>query len=69
MIVLVMSVCLYAEASTCKNVHLTYSAQSVSPMQCMMGGQAQIAQWSHGHPKWQVKRWKCVSAAQVTKDI
>lgn len=69
MIVLVMSVCLLAEANTCKNVHLAYSSQSVTPMQCLMGGQAQIAQWSNGHPKWRVKRWKCAPAAQIAQDI
>jgi len=69
MIVLVMSVCLLAEANTCKNVHLAYSAQSVTPMQCLMGGQTQIAQWTNGHPKWRVKRWKCAPAAQIAKDI
>ena len=69
MIVLVLSVCLMAEANTCKDVHLTYSAESVTPMQCMMGGQAQIAQWVNGHPQWQVKRWKCAAASQIAKDI
>ena len=69
MIVLVMSVCLLAEANTCKDVHLTYSAQSVTPMQCLMGGQAQIAKWTNGHPKWRVKRWKCAPATQIAKDI
>ena len=69
MIVLVLSVCFYSEAATCKDVHLTYSAASVTPMQCMMSGQAQIAQWANGHPKWQVKRWKCAAASQIAKDI
>ena len=69
MIVLVLSVCLLGEAQTCKQVHLSYATSSVTPMQCMMGGQAQIAQWSNGNPKWQVRRWKCMPATQLAKDI
>lgn len=69
MIVLVLLVCLAGDAQTCKDVHLSYSAQSVTLMQCLMGGQAQIAQWSNGHPKWRVKRWKCTHVSQLAKDI
>ncbi len=69
MIAHINPVCLFTEANTCKNVHLTYSAVSVTPMQWLIGGQAQIAQWTNGHPKWRVKRWKCVSAMQIAKDI
>jgi hypothetical protein len=59
MIELIISVCLIGQAERCKDVHLTYTAQSVTPMQCMMSGQPQIAQWINFHPKWAVKRWKC----------
>ena len=59
MIEIILSVCLIAQADECKDVHLRYLGDSVTPMQCLMGGQPQIARWIEGHPKWTVKRWKC----------
>ncbi|MGI9414234.1 MAG: hypothetical protein ACR2PM_11230 [Hyphomicrobiales bacterium] len=59
MIELILSVCLIGQAETCKDVHLTYTAETVTAMQCLMGGQPQVARWIEGHPKWAVKRWKC----------
>ena len=67
MIELVFSVCLLADPGTCRDVHLTFAEAGVTPYQCMMHGQPQIAQWINGHPKWQVRKFRCarVVTAQV----
>ena len=43
----------------CKDVALSYSEVSVTPMQCMMQAQPQLARWVTEHPGWMVKRWSC----------
>ena len=69
MIELVLSVCLLGEPKVCKDVHLTYVAESVTPMQCLMGSQPQIARWIELHPKWGVKRWRCGQVRLAEKSI
>lgn len=59
MIVLILSVCLTGQADVCKDVHLNYPSESVTPIQCLLGAQTEIVRWSASHPKWTVKRWKC----------
>lgn len=61
MIEIVVSVCLIADPEKCRDVHLSYmaEAQAVTPQQCMMYGQSEIAKWAEGNPKWRVSRWTC----------
>jgi hypothetical protein len=33
--------------------------QDVTPMQCMMGAQAELAKWTESHPKEHISSWKC----------
>lgn len=42
MIEILLSVCMVSDPQQCKDVHLTYTADSVTPHQCMMFGQAEI---------------------------
>lgn len=67
MIELVISVCLIAEPLRCKDVNLVFDGDGLSPMQCMMGAQIEIAKWIDGHPKWVAKRWTCQRAGQIAK--
>jgi hypothetical protein len=69
MIELVVIVCLANSPADCKDIHLTF-AEDVTPTQCMMRGQPQIAKWivEHG-PAWTVKRWYCGQAGRRLKDI
>jgi hypothetical protein len=52
MLELVVTVCLLEDHSRCKEVSLTYMAESTTPMQCMMLSPVEIAKWTEGHPKW-----------------
>ena len=67
MIELLVSVCLIAEPARCQDVSLTFSGESVTPMQCLVGAQSEIARWVDTHPRWAVKRWRCQPAGQVAK--
>lgn len=67
MIEIVLSVCFIQDPARCQDVRLSYMAQSVTPHQCMMYGQSEIAKWLEGHPKWKVSRWRCGTARQMAK--
>lgn len=67
MIELVVAVCLIDDPSHCRDVRLTYMADRVTPMECMMFGQIEAAKWLEGHPKWQLRRWSCGIAGQIAK--
>lgn len=67
MIEIVISVCLIAEPANCKDVNLSYMAESITPYQCMLHGQSEIAKWQEGHPNWRVARWTCGRVKQTAK--
>jgi hypothetical protein len=67
MLELVVSVCLLDEPARCKDVNLTFAAEGMSHMQCVMGAQPEIAKWIDTHPKWALKRWTCQTAGQFAK--
>lgn len=61
---ILLSVCLAAEPSRCKDEHLTLLEDAALPYQCMLAGQIEIVRWSESHPKWNVKRWTCAPAGR-----
>lgn len=67
MIELILHVCLLAEPDRCEDVKLSFMAQAVTPHQCMLNGQTEIAKWSAGHPKWGVRKWTCGVRREVAK--
>ena len=67
MIEILVSVCMVNDPAQCKDVHLNFMAESVTPMECMVLGQVEIAKWMEGQPKWQLKRWSCGMAGQIAK--
>lgn len=67
MVEIVLSICLIATPANCKDVALTYMAGSITPQQCMFRGQAEIAKYLQGHPKWRVKKWTCGRPGQLAK--
>jgi hypothetical protein len=67
MIELLVSVCLIEEPARCKDVSLTFAAEGMSQMQCVMGAPPEIAKWIDSHPKWALKRWTCQQAGQFAK--
>jgi hypothetical protein len=67
MIEIVLAVCMIQEPARCKDVHLTYMAENVTPFQCMRYGQPEIAKWLESNPNWAVTRWKCGPARHDAK--
>jgi hypothetical protein len=67
MIELLLAVCLIDEPSACKDVSLTFDPESVSLLQCVMGAQPQLAEWSEAHPKWRIAHWSCGIAGKLAK--
>ena len=56
---LVLTVCLFASPTSCRNEHLYFESQG-SLMQCMVSAPSRIARWSEGRPALKIMRWKCV---------
>ncbi|MFC5066393.1 hypothetical protein [Flaviflagellibacter deserti] len=69
MLVLALSVCLAQSPDTCKQVQLTFAADNATPFQCMHYGQPEIAKWNVLHPEWTVRKWSCVPADRMPRDI
>lgn len=69
MIEIVMLVCMLADPAKCKDVHLSYVAEStnVTPQQCMMNGQVEMAKWAEGNPNWAIQRWRCGAPRAMAK--
>jgi hypothetical protein len=67
MIELIFAVCMIDQPSHCKDVHLSFDADSVTPQQCMQNGQIAMAQWIGDHPNWIINKWSCSVAGQVAK--
>lgn len=67
MLELLVSVCLLSDPTRCKDVSLVYSDENLTPMQCLMGAQPEIAKWIEAHPQWALRRWTCQRAGLFAK--
>ena len=67
MIELLVAVCQINNPNTCKDVSLIFSAEALTPMQCVMRAEPQIAKWINEHPGWQTKRFTCRPAGRYAK--
>lgn len=67
MIEIIISACSIVAGATCQDFRLSFMAQSVTPHQCMLYGQAEIAKWTAGHPNWSVQRWRCGARRETAK--
>jgi hypothetical protein len=67
MIEVVALVCFIQEPERCKDISLSFAAESVTPQQCMMYGQMELAKWTEGHPNWQIRKWSCGRAGRFAK--
>ena len=67
MIELVIAACLMS--GECQESRLTYDANEVSLLTCMIAGQAEVARWQQDHPAWRVRRWRCDVARREARAI
>ena len=57
MIELAFLVCLGGQPSVCERRAIQFADMPL--MTCMIGAQAQLAQWQSEHPDWTIQRWSC----------
>jgi len=67
MIELVLVVCLIDRPDQCRDVGVTYLAENLTPMQCIMQAPPHMARWVDEHPGWRVARWTCRRPGRVAK--
>lgn len=53
---IVMSVCMLANAQTCREERIDIRGPALA---CLVQAQPAVAEWSGDHPGWRVASWKC----------
>lgn len=66
MIELIALICLASSPNVCRDEAITASA-NVTPFQCLMGAQIELAKWANEHPGWRVMGWKCQRAGMMAR--
>jgi hypothetical protein len=67
MIEILVSFCLVDNPDKCQQVPLNFAAASITPQQCMVLGQAEMAKWMQAHPNWRPRKWTCGPAGRFAK--
>lgn len=67
MMELVVTACLISKPLICKDFVLNYLNRHVTPQQCMLYGQVEMAKWQQHHPKYKITRWKCAIVKNETE--
>ena len=57
MIELLFVACLSTSPSDCQERSLIFT--DITPNQCMMGAQPELAKWVNAHPNYQISKWRC----------
>ena len=52
MIEILVSFCLVDNPDKCQQVALNFAANNITPQQCMVLGQSEMAKWMEAHPNW-----------------
>lgn len=66
MIELLFVACLATAPDECRERSLVFT--DISPMQCLMGAQPELAKWSATHPNLQIKSWRCRTVSFAERD-
>jgi hypothetical protein len=66
MIELLFVVCLASAPDDCRERSLVFT--DVTPMQCLMGAQPELAKWSNSHPNETIKSWRCRMVSFAEQD-
>lgn len=64
MIALVFMACLPGASIDCREEKLLFQAENLTPFQCAMQAQPQLAKWVEGHPGYTIAKWGCRRVAQ-----
>jgi|APFEC2959095171_1045051.scaffolds.fasta_scaffold28232_2 hypothetical protein len=64
MLSIILSACLIANPSHCRDFKIPLDAEvGMDSMRCAMAAQPHFAKWNEEHPQWRIKRWKCQTAS------
>jgi hypothetical protein len=62
---ILMSICLLADPSSCREERLSFSFEEPNAMACLVRSQETIAEWQRSHPEWRIDRWRCVQRGRT----
>jgi hypothetical protein len=63
MLAIILSACLTNDPSVCKDYRISVDS-NLDTTQCVIYAPPHFAQWAEEHPGWQIKRWRCTTAAE-----
>ncbi len=66
---LLLSICLVAQPSTCREDRIEMSVEKSSPFVCLRNSPSALATWQAAHPEWHVERWRCAAKGSLPKDL
>ncbi|WP_299740812.1 hypothetical protein [uncultured Roseobacter sp.] len=66
MIELLFVACLSTAPDECRERSLVFT--DVSPMQCLMSAQPELAKWTASHPNQEIKSWRCRTVSFAERD-
>lgn len=66
MIELLFVACLSTAPDQCQERSLIFT--DVTPMQCLMGAQPELAKWVAGHPNQEIKTWRCKAVSYAERE-
>ena len=67
MIELLFVACLATAPDVCRERSLVFS--DITPMQCLMGAQPELAKWSQSHPQMEIRSWRCSAVSFAEQDV
>lgn len=66
MIELLFVACLATAPDECRERSLVFT--DITPMQCLMGAQPELAKWSATNPKLEIRSWRCRAVSFAERD-
>ena len=67
MIELLFVACLHSAPDLCREHSLIYV--DITPMQCLMGAQPELAKWKETHPDERITSWRCRHVSTAERDV
>ncbi|MEM8958418.1 MAG: hypothetical protein AAGC86_11450 [Pseudomonadota bacterium] len=66
MVELLFVACLSGAPEECRERSMLFS--DVTPIQCLMGAQPQLAKWVETHPNFTIQSWRCRTVSFAERD-
>lgn len=66
MIELLFVACVAGAPDHCQERSLLFT--DISPMQCLMGAQPELAKWVESHPNEEIRSWRCQAVSFAVRD-